>query len=179
MRTQTALCDSAEKYGYVTRILHWGMALLLAWQFTSGLVHWFLEDSAIDEFFWGTHKSVGFLLMMLIIVRVVWALINHKRRPPAVNAAALAGHLALYLLMLVVPAVAMIRQYGSGRAFEPFGLPLMAGFDESLKIQWMVDLGSNLHSLLAYLLLVLAVGHIVFAIRHYLAGERYVTDRIL
>ena len=32
--------------------------------------------------------------------------------------------MALYLLMWAVPAIALLRQYGSGRAFAPFGIPL-------------------------------------------------------
>lgn len=179
MQQHSSTCDSPERYGRVTRILHWAMALLLAWQFTSALTHFLAEDSALDELLWGTHKSVGFLLMLLIVVRVLWALLNLRRRPPAISTAARVGHVVLYVLMLVVPIVALLRQYGSGREFSPFGIPLMPGFDESLKITWMTDLGSNFHSLLGYVLLVLALGHIAFALKHYFAGERHITDRIL
>lgn len=176
---QVPACDSTECYGRVTRILHWIMAILLAWQFTSALAHFLAEDSALDELLWGTHKSVGFLLMLLIVIRVLWALLNLRHRPPAISAAARVGHVVLYLLMILVPLVALMRQYGSGREFSPFGIRLMPGFDESLKIKWMTDLGSNFHSLLGYVLLVLALGHIAFAIKHYFAGERHITNRML
>ena len=179
MPSSIPLCDSTEKYGLVTRILHWAMALLLAWQFTSALVHWFFEKTPVDKFFWGTHKSVGLLLMALILVRAIWGLLNLSRRPPADSKAAALGHITLYGLMLVVPAVALFRQYGSGRTFEAFGMTIMQGFDESLKIQWMIDLGSNFHKILGYVLLVLIVGHIFFAIRHYRAGQTHITDRML
>ena len=115
MQSSTSICDSTSKYGLITRVLHWGMALLFAWQFTSALAHMLFEDTAIDEFFWGSHKPVGLVLMVLIIIRALWGLLNLKRRPPADSMAARLGHLALYVLMLVVPAVALFRQYGSGR----------------------------------------------------------------
>ena len=179
MQSSTSICDSTSKYGLITRVLHWGMALLFAWQFTSALAHMLFEDTAIDEFFWGSHKPVGLVLMVLIIIRALWGLLNLKRRPPADSMAARLGHLALYVLMLVVPAVALFRQYGSGRKFEAFGMTIMQGFDESQKIQWMIDLGSNFHKILGYVLLVMIVGHIFFAIRHYLKGETRITDRML
>lgn len=80
--------------------------------------------------------------------------------------------------MIAVPLVALVRQYGSGRAFSPFGIPLMPGF-EGGKIEWMTDLGSNFHSLLGWLLLALAVGHIVAAFWHHFTGDKNVMYRII
>jgi cytochrome b561 len=157
--------DNSERYGKVSRILHWGMALLLLWQFLSAGSHLLLEDTAVEAFLFSTHKPLGFLLFLLIIVRIVWALANLSSRPPSINAAARWGHVGLYVLMLVVPALALLRQYGSGRSFEPFGLPLFPGFDAD-KIAWMVTPGNLLHSWLGWALLAMIVGHVVMAIRH-------------
>ena len=41
--------------------------------------------------------------MVLIVVRVIWAVINASHRPPSINVAA-KPHLILYLLMLFIPA---------------------------------------------------------------------------
>lgn len=43
--------DDNERYGQVSRILHWGMALLLLWQFLSAASHFFFDDTAIEAFF--------------------------------------------------------------------------------------------------------------------------------
>ena len=157
--------DSAERYGRVTRCLHWGMAVLMLVQFLSAGAHWLLEDTAIEKLLWPSHKPLGFLLMVLVLVRLGWALANVSRRPPSINLPAKLGHLALYALMVVVPSVALIRQYGSGKPFEPFGLPLMGGF-EGDKIEWMLDLGGLLHGELGWGLLALIAGHIVMALWH-------------
>jgi cytochrome b561 len=71
----------------------------------------------------------------------------------------------LYLLMIAVPAIALVRQYGSGRAFAPFGLPLMAA-RENDRIDWMVQLGRLLHGELGWVLLALVAGHVAMAIWH-------------
>ena len=107
------LHDSAQRYGAVTRWLHWGMAVVLGWQFVTVLAHVLLEDSALDKFAWGTHKATGLLLMVLVVIRLLWAFYNRNRRPAAVSIPARLGHLALYALLFVIPFVALLRQYGS------------------------------------------------------------------
>lgn len=170
--------DSAPPlYSRVSRYLHWGMAILFAWQFSSVGTRVLLPDSALDELLWSTHRPLGALLMLLVVVRLVWALLERGTRPPALNAAARFGHLALYALMVMVPLIALLRQYGSGRAFSPFGIPLMSGF-EGDGIEWMTALGSNFHGLLGWTLLALTVGHAGMAIWHRRVGNQDVLVRM-
>ncbi len=156
--------DSTYRYGLISRMLHWGMALLLGWQFFTTAVRVLLEDSALDEFTWGTHKAVGTLLMTLILLRVIWALINSRRRPPALSLAARLGHLALYALMLVIPTLALLRQYGSGREFAAFGIQLMSGFDG--EIEGLTAPANFLHGWLGWALLAMILGHIGMTLYH-------------
>ncbi|MCH4813458.1 cytochrome b [Vreelandella neptunia] len=157
--------DTKVRYGAVSRFFHWGMALLFAWQFTSATAHWLFPDTPFEEFFWGTHYTVGVSLLSLVVLRALWALANASRRPPSVSVMAKLGHIALYGLMIAVPTIALIRQFGSGRSLEVFGITLMAGF-EGEEITWMTDLGGLLHGELGWTLLALVVGHIVMAFLH-------------
>lgn len=157
--------DSATRYGTVSRCFHWGMALCFAVVFAAALVRFFLRDSALDELLWPLHRPVGALLMLLVVLRAAWALLHASQRPPAVSRAAHLGHLALYALMVATPCIALLRQYGSGRAFAPFGLPLMAARPDD-KISWMVDLGALLHSKLGWVLLACVAGHIAMSLWH-------------
>ncbi|MEQ5803504.1 cytochrome b [Halomonas sp. H10-9-1] len=157
-------------YGRFSRLLHWGMAALFAVQFITAITRFAFPDTALEEAVWGAHKPLGALLMALIVLRLVWAVVDRARRPASVNLAARLGHLALYVLMAVVPLVALLRQYGSGRAFAPFGIPLMPGFEG--EIEWMTAIGSIFHGLLGWVLLALIVGHVGMAILHRrMAGE--------
>ncbi|OFT00601.1 cytochrome B [Neisseria sp. HMSC31F04] len=106
----------------------------------------------------------------MIVVRILWAAANMGKRPPADSAAAKMGHLALYALMLFVPLVGMIRQYGSGRGpLKVFGLQVMQGTPE--KVEWMANLGNMLHGKMAWLLFVLVAGHIAMVIVHRMQGN--------
>lgn len=156
--------DNNNYYGVISRVLHWGMALLLLWQFLTAFSREWLDDTALGDFMWSAHKPTGVVLLLLIVLRILWALLNLSRRPPSINWAARLGHIALYVLMLVVPTLGLLRQYGSGRSFEPFGISLFAGFEG--KIEWLVESGNLLHGSLAWTLLALIVGHIVMAFWH-------------
>lgn len=171
------LHDSAQRYGLVSRILHWGMAALLGWQFITTLVRLLMEDSSLDQFTWGTHRAAGVLLMALVLIRILWALYNRSQRPPSLNLPATLGHLALYGLMLVVPLVALMRQYGSGRELNVFGMSLMAG--DGVKIEWLMAPANLLHGNLGWLLLALIVGHAAMAFVHRRQGDVDVLARMI
>lgn len=160
-----AMDDTPTRYGTISRLLHWSMALLLAWQFLSALSHYGFEDTAFESLFWPTHKPLGLILIVLVVIRLGWALTNFAHRPPSINLTATLGHWGLYGLLLLIPALALLRQYGSGRAFNPFGLPLMPGFDGD-KIAWMVEPASLLHGVLGWTLLAMVIGHIGMAMWH-------------
>lgn len=166
----------ATHYGRVSRLLHWGMAALFAIQFLIAGVHFAFPDTALEAAVWGAHKPLGGLLMLLVVLRLVWVLVDHGRRPPSINLVASLGHLALYALMVAVPLVALLRQYGSGRAFAPFGFPLMPGFEG--EVEWMTALGGIFHGLLGWVLLALVVGHAAMAIWHRRADDENVLARM-
>ncbi|MDX5503091.1 MAG: cytochrome b/b6 domain-containing protein, partial [Halomonas sp.] len=65
--------------------------------------------------------------------------------------------------------LALLRQYGSGRTFEPFGIPLMPGFEG--EIEWMVAPGSLFHGVLGWVLLALIVGHVAMVMWHRRQGQ--------
>ena len=177
MDNSVEMTDSKARYGVVSRSLHWAMALAFTWIYCTTCAHYLLSDSALDKFLWPTHKQVGLLLMGLLVLRVVWSLLNRHRRPPSINLGAHLGHLVLYGFMFAIPFLGLLRQYGSGRAFSAFGLPVMAGF-QGEKVQWMIDLGSNFHSLLGWTLLVLIVGHIGAVVLHCVKGDRQILLRM-
>lgn len=159
--------DTPRRYGGVSRGLHWGMALLFLWQFAGMVIKELVGRGPLAALFVGSHRDLGTLLLLLLLLRAVWALWQWPQRPPHepgwLGRLALLGHLALYGLMGLVPALALLRQYGSGRAYAPFGLPLM---ETSAPVPWMVAWGNALHGWLAWLLLALIAGHVAMALLH-------------
>ena len=173
--------DDEYRYGRVTRLLHWAVAGLLAWQFAGMAVKLIVGRAPITAFWVGTHKSVGTILMVVILVRALWGLYNLSRRPGhgkgLLGLAATVGHLVLYGLMLVVPALALLRQYGSGKALEVFGLTVI--HKGGAEIGWMTAPANAAHGLLAWVLLAAIVGHIGMVLIHRYVWNDGTTRRMI
>ena len=73
--------DSPQRYGAVSRLLHWGMATILAWQFTGMVLLNTLGKVPITLFFIGSHSSLGVSLALLAFLRLLWWAKNAGQRP--------------------------------------------------------------------------------------------------
>ncbi|AHG62267.1 cytochrome b [Advenella mimigardefordensis] len=159
-----SLFDSSDKYGLVSRALHWLMALGFVWMFFTAALHYFADETPITDALWPTHPVMGFTVFCLAILRVVWAVVNMSRRPPSLSLLSGLGHSVLYALMLVIPALALLRNYGADRPFSYLGISLMAPTGQ--KTQWMIDLAGLLHGELGWTMLALVLGHIGMVVVH-------------
>lgn len=157
------------RYDAVSRSLHWFMVLCFVIVFAASITRYVAPDGELDADLWPMHKPIGALLLALGIARCGWAIRQRGKSPPSLNIAALWGHRCLYALMLIVPTLALGRQYGSGRAFEPFGLQVFA--ERSSKIGGLIGAGNAFHAWLGWLLLAAAVGHITMAVWHRASGH--------
>lgn len=163
----TVWLDSPRRYGRVSRGLHWLMAALFAWQFAGALLYVTIGDAALTRLVGGSHFTLGFTLFVLVLVRGFWGLANLHRRPAhpgAQGRAVAAGHGLIYLLMVLVPSLALLRQYGSGKPFAPYGIPVMPA--RETKIEWMMLPADLFHYWLGFTLLIVVLGHAAMAFLH-------------
>jgi len=163
------LQDTSDRYGFVTRTLHWGMTLLFAWHFFGVACRVLLgRNDPLASFMFSTHRPMGTLLFALIVLRLLWVFVERRRRPAyaddMLGRLARIGHITMYVLMFLVPTLGLMRQYGWGRSFAPWGIPLMG---DSERIDWMMAPANAVHGLLGWLLFFLIVGHAVMAFVHH------------
>lgn len=174
------LSDTKSGYGLVSRSLHWLMAMLFVWQFASALLRVFARDTPLTGFFWSTHYSVGFTICVLALLRGAWGLINLERRPSydggLLGRAASAAHLSMYVLMIVVPVLAILRAVGSGRGLTVYGVELVARGGEANPM--LTAPANAAHGLFGWTLLALIVGHIAMALLHGLVWRDPALDRM-
>ena len=170
--------DSKERYGSISRLFHWGMAFFITWQLLkffdriSDGEHWVGENLV------SWHISIGAVLFVLIVLRCIWALQQKGKRPeqePATAFLVNAGHFLLYAAMLLMPITGILYMVGNGYGLDPFGVELIAGGEE---IPWMISVG-GLHSPLAWLLLIMIVGHIAMALFHHFVKKDGTLKRML
>ena len=172
------VADSSNRYGVITRLLHWLMALGFAWMFLTVVARVINEDAAFSKAVFAYHSQVGFTILWLAVLRIIWAVVQRANRPTN-DLAAKVGHVCMYVLMVVVPLLAFLRSIGSGRGFTYWGVwPIVEPSED--KIEWLRALGNALHGNLGWLLFILIFGHIFFAIKHHVSpGHEKVLPRIL
>jgi len=164
------LKDSPDRYGSLTKWLHWLMAVLIGWQLLK------LGDRIADGEHWigetlvPWHVSIGSLLLVLIVIRIVWAASQLGHRPahdPKTVALVKTGHGLMYAAMLLMPLTGIMVMVGGGYGLNAFGLQLIPRGDE---VAWAASLGS-IHSPLAWALTAMIAGHIFMALLHHFRGD--------
>ncbi|MFD1704390.1 cytochrome b [Methylopila henanensis] len=181
--TGSALADSSAGYGAVTRAFHGAIAALVLWQFAMVLAYRLLgEHNATLNAIYGVapHGPVGLLVLLLVIPRAVWAFANRKRRPsygagPAGRLARTA-HTLIYALLFLVPAVAVVRQYGKGKGWDVFGIRLFE--PTGVTNDTLVAIADATHSPMSWTLLALIGGHAAAAALHGLVWKDRVVGRM-
>lgn len=178
-----ALRSGPSGYGAVARVLHWGTALIVAGLWIVGTVMVDLTDLGLKFSLYQWHKSFGFVVLALTVVRLVWRHLD--RRPPALpmpawqRRAAAVSHALLYVLLIVIPLSGFLMVSTAPIAIPTvlFGVvpvPHPLGPDESL-----FALFRQVHESLTTLLLVLVALHVAAALKHHLVDRDAALRRML
>jgi cytochrome b561 len=156
--------DSTTRYGSITQVFHWLVALLIGWQMMK-----FFDRISEGEHWVGQtlvpwHVSIGTLAALLIVAWILWAAKQSVR--PAHNPATVllvrAGHSLLFAGMVLMPLTGISAMIGGGYGWSAFGMQIVP---QGPEIPWMATLGS-LHSPIAWTLLFLIAGHIGITLVH-------------
>ena len=136
-----SLKNTTERWGSVSQLLHWTIAVLILTIGAVGLVMGELPRS--PKYFWvyTAHKSLGLTVLALVVVRIAWRL--HAGAPAPVPGTprwqarlASATHGAIYLLLLAMPLSGWLYDSATGlRPLRWFGLaevPKLVAPDEAL-----------------------------------------------
>ena len=115
------LTNSADRYGLVSRSLHWVMALLILAMIGIGA---YMTDLAREDplraQLYSMHKAVGVTLLGLAVIRILWILVS---RPPVMPVALQRWEVVLakstvgllYLLMLATPIAGYLMSNTGGK----------------------------------------------------------------
>jgi len=174
---------SAERYDPVARALHWLVAGLAVIVVAGGLaIPGAPRESHSREVLLLLHRSVGLLLLALMLVRIVWRA-GHPPppRPPGLSqieaSAARADQALLYLLFLVMPLSGYVAAAAAGHPVSIFGIiaipPLLPESDRLSQIADAVHLAGQF-------LVYAAVGvHVAAALMHRIVRRDGVFERML
>ncbi len=177
--------NTEARYGWIAILLHWLIAVLFIGQLALGLamVRVAGQRSAFELI--QLHKSVGFLLLGLVALRLGWRLANvTPQLPPGTGLlerrAAPAAHLALYALQLLLPLTGWALVSASvleipSMPFDLFVMPnLPVAVSDAGEAWWQAA-----HAYLAYAAVGLVAVHVLAALRHHFRlGDTVLTRMI-
>lgn len=164
--------NSHSRFGAVSIGIHWLVAVVVFGLF--GLGYWMVGLSYYDDWYRtgpDIHRSVGILLLLVMLFRLLWWLANPVPRPLSSHSRleVLAAHGAHFLLYVLV-FVAMVSGYlissadgSSVSVFNWFEVPSVTG-----QIKGMEDTAGLVHYWSTWALVVLAGLHGLAAIKHHL-----------
>lgn len=169
-------------YTKLAKAMHWLVAIFIFVNFPMGLyMNTFPHNSAGFNGVLFYHASIGSLIFMLAMLRLVWRMTH---TPPALPSsvarwqvvASHGLHGTLYVLMLAVPLTGYVHRLAGGHPVNFFGvgeLPVFLGKDEPLRL-----LTDALHKTLVFVLAILVVGHIAAALKHRFVDRDGVAGRM-
>jgi len=162
--------NTANNYGAVAKFLHWSIVILIIAQYVLAEAADELEDGPDKFATIASHKSVGMLVLLLMLARIGWKLANsglpqpvRMARPQQVAAAA--GHGILYLLLLALPLSGWMMASAAGEPptfFGWFEFPPLVGASHDLK-----ETLEEVHETLFNAVVVVAVLHAAAAVFHH------------
>lgn len=160
-----------QKYNWLSGQFHWLIAAMIIAMFA---LAWTMEPLPLSKEklnFYSWHKWLGIIILGLVSARLIWRLFTkapssqHPNVPGFMNIFAHLGHVALYLLLFIIPILGWLRSSTAGYQvvlFETIPLPNLMAKDQELS-----KLFSELHEITAFALLFLLAGHIGAVILHH------------
>ncbi|RFP12004.1 MULTISPECIES: cytochrome b [unclassified Duganella] len=176
--------DNKTNFSRTTIVLHWLVAASIIGLIALGIYmveteSWHLYD---------IHKSIGLLTFVAILARLAWRWRNGLPQPvrPVSRleyVTAVAAHVVLLILTVVLPLSGMLYSGASGHGFGIFDWEIFPSHylgDQAvpLSARWS-DIGQTLHGLLGYLLLTLIVLHAAAALKHHFIDKDATLKRML
>ncbi|PMR77016.1 cytochrome b [Billgrantia endophytica] len=168
-------------WGLVSILLHWLSAVVIVGLFILGW--WMTGLGYFDSWYnlapWW-HRSIGMLLLFATLFRLAWRFVQptptaHGSRLERL--AAHLGHMALYVLLLVVMISGYLISTARGR-----GVSVFDWFEVPALISHLPDQASiagEIHWYSALALMVLAGGHLLAALKHHFFDRHDTLTRML
>jgi cytochrome b561 len=177
-----ALRNTMDSYGSVAKFFHWLIALLVIGMIIVGFSMGSIEDTSLKSIVYNVHKSTGLTVLVLMVLRLLWRLINPTPQLPATTLvwqkiAARTSHFLLYLVLIIMPLSGWIMSTAAGHPpnfwwiakincpWVPLSKPLASFFSE-------------VHTALAFTIATLVVIHFCGAMKHFLIDRDHVLQRM-
>jgi len=162
--------NEAERYGMVSRIVHWVTAILFISLIPMGIFTSMIpEGTWFRNEYYVIHKTIGVTIFGLLVFRLFW---NRRSKRPELDATLKAferkwahrAHIVLYALLIAMPITGYVMTSFHGFPTYFFGVELQPLWGKS---QAYIIWGTFHKYILQYLIYVILGAHILGALKHY------------
>lgn len=174
--------NNENKYGLVAILIHWVSAVAVFGLFALG--YWMVDLNYYSDWYQTAphyHKSVGILLLLATVFRIVWKLANPKPKvlaeKPIEKLAVKLGHRVLYLLLIVLLVSGYLITTADGRGIDVFSWFTVPSMGELFPQQ--EDIAGDVHEYTAYAILAFAILHMIAALKHHFINKDSTLTRML
>ncbi len=171
------LRNGPAEFGLVTRVIHWSMMLLIIGQLALGLRIADMEPGLANLWLYGLHKTVGFGILALIVVRIAWHILSPPPQPLGPRDlgfwAARAAHWAIYGLVIAIPLTGWAGSSATGidvMIADRWTVPQLVEASEAGEAYWF-----RLHDILTKALIGLITVHMLGALKREMEGDGTLT----
>jgi cytochrome b561 len=169
-------------YPATTKLLHWLVATCVLATSPVAITMVRIDPGPTQDALYNFHKSLGLLILILVVLRLINRLaVGAPAADPEIEswqkAASSIVHTSLYVLLLAIPIVGYIANSASDTPtpfFGLFSLPPMIGKNEGLSDQLF-----TIHRWMGFLVIAVALIHIIAALYHYFVRRDHVLQRML
>jgi cytochrome b561 len=169
-------------YPASSKLLHWLVAICVLTTAPVAIAMVSIGKGSTQDALYNFHKSLGLLILLLMILRLVNRLALGAPLPdPEIEAwqktVSAIVHTSLYVLLIAMPIVGYIANAASDTETPFFGLftvPPILGTHEELSKQLF-----TIHRWVGFLVIILALTHIGAALYHYFIRHDHVLQRML
>lgn len=154
-----------HEFPLVAKVLHWSTAALVLTLFCAGVLMKEIGSGAWADALMTFHKTAGFLLLALVVVRIIYRIVSRLRGQWPASAGGRVVHRVLYVLLLAIPlfGLAGVSDFGAREIYGGISLPEIwprgAGYADMLFLS---------HTTLAFTLMALVAVHICLALDDYI-----------
>ena len=175
--------NTSSSWGSLARAFHWGLGIAITGMIAYGSWMNHVPPRADRFFYRSIHADIGYVVLMLTVLRLVWRGVNPTPALPDdaprwQRIAARVSHGALYAVTILV---AMLGWAHSGARtpnysdwFGLFHVPQITSPDKAAANAY-----EDRHILFAYVLLALIVLHLAAALWHHFVKRDRVTARMV
>ena len=167
----TMLKNTAEKYGLVSKLIHWLSAFAIIGLYILG--KWMEDLDYYSEWYriapdW--HKSIGIILIAVTLFRIIWKLSMGSPAPIASHSNTIKrltkiGHNLIYLCLIIAMCSGYLISTADGRAIEVFSWFSIPSMGELFNNQ--EDIAGDIHEQATNAVILLAIFHVLAALKHH------------